>query len=57
MASIWMGMLEVEWDEEKAAFNLLKHGISFIEARLSFRMKMDFMNMMRAIRIGRIVST
>lgn len=29
-------MLEFEWDEEKAAFNLEKHGISFEEASSVF---------------------
>jgi hypothetical protein len=37
MASIWMGMLEVEWDDEKAASNLWKHGISFHEAATVFQ--------------------
>jgi uncharacterized DUF497 family protein len=37
MASIWMGLLEVEWDDEKAASNLQKHGISFPEAATVFQ--------------------
>ena len=37
MASVWMGKLEVEWDDEKAAANLRKHGISFVEAATVFQ--------------------
>ncbi len=37
MASIWMGKLEVEWDDEKAAANLRKDGISFVEAATVFQ--------------------
>ena len=29
--------MEFEWDEEKAAENLRKHGISFLQASLAFR--------------------
>jgi len=32
-----MGMLEVEWDDEKAAANLRKHGVSFVEAATVFQ--------------------
>ena len=37
MASIWMGLFEVEWDDEKAASNLRKHGIAFDEAATVFQ--------------------
>jgi uncharacterized DUF497 family protein len=30
------GLLEFEWDPEKAASNLLKHGVSFEEAGSAF---------------------
>jgi uncharacterized DUF497 family protein len=32
-----VGLLEFEWDDEKAASNLVKHGVSFAEAATIFR--------------------
>jgi uncharacterized DUF497 family protein len=35
-ARLRVGDLEFEWDIEKAAFNMKKHGVSFLEAATAF---------------------
>jgi len=36
MASLKLGNLHFDWDDEKAASNLVKHGVSFPEAATAF---------------------
>ena len=36
MATLWVGKLEVEWNDEKNVSNIAKHGISFAEAATVF---------------------
>lgn len=36
MGALKLGNLEFEWDDEKAASNLSKHGVSFSEAATAF---------------------
>ena len=36
MATLKLGALEFEWNDAKAASNLLKHGVSFSEAATAF---------------------
>jgi uncharacterized DUF497 family protein len=37
MALLTLGRLDFEWDNAKAALNLVKHGISFSEAATTFQ--------------------
>jgi uncharacterized protein len=43
MAVLTIGGVVFEWDDDKAASNLSKHGISFIEAVTVFRDKLGIM--------------
>jgi len=36
MAELKLGNLEFEWDDRKAASNIRKHGVSFVEAATAF---------------------
>ncbi len=36
MATLKLGNLEFEWDDRKAAANIRKHGVSFVEAATAF---------------------
>ncbi len=36
MAELRLGNLEFEWDDRKAASNIRKHGVSFVEAATAF---------------------
>ena len=43
MAVLTIGGVVFEWDDDKAASNLTKHGISFLEAVTVFRDKLGIL--------------
>jgi len=43
MAVLTIGSVVFEWDDDKAASNLSKHGISFLEAATVFRDKLGIL--------------